>query len=170
VNYFLVEREAFNDLKHKRRVYPHWLSSFPLLYRQTTAEHGGWCEDGNTQPNPWCSWQPCLNVIEAVAKIASEHQRQIHSQHETMYEREYMKAVNDAHRKPFLGMCRDQADKRLSSCASRRHRSAVPPYSIVVAKRGPTLYGKRQTRPRHSCWRKALERSSGEAPTQLNYP
>ena len=33
---------------------------------------------------------------QAVADIASEHQRQMHSQHESMYEREYIKAVQDA--------------------------------------------------------------------------
>ena len=33
---------------------------------------------------------------QAVAEIASEHQRQMHSQHESMYEREYIKAVQDA--------------------------------------------------------------------------
>lgn len=33
---------------------------------------------------------------QAVAEIASEHQRHMHSQHESMYEREYIKAVQDA--------------------------------------------------------------------------
>jgi cohesin loading factor subunit SCC2 len=33
---------------------------------------------------------------QAVAEIAGEHQRQMHSQHESMYEREYIKAVQDA--------------------------------------------------------------------------
>lgn len=33
---------------------------------------------------------------QAVAEIAGKHQRQMHSQHESMYEREYIKAVQDA--------------------------------------------------------------------------
>jgi cohesin loading factor subunit SCC2 len=33
---------------------------------------------------------------KAVAEVAGEHQRQMHSQHESMYEREYIKAVQDA--------------------------------------------------------------------------